>query len=39
MDHLIVTYFNNVIAQKHSIIMETYKEIQRIHDAAIIFLK
>lgn len=39
MDHLTVAYFNNVIAEKHSIIRETYKEIQRIHDTAITFLK
>lgn len=39
IDDLTTAYFNNVIAKKHSIIIETHKEIHRIHDTATIFLK
>ncbi|XP_029671665.1 uncharacterized protein LOC115240565 isoform X2 [Formica exsecta] len=38
MDHLAIAYFSNVIAKKHSIIIETHKEIQKIHDTATTFL-
>ncbi|XP_050449503.1 uncharacterized protein LOC126850479 [Cataglyphis hispanica] len=38
IDHLTTTYFNNVIAKKHNIIIETHKEIYRIHDNTTIFL-